>query len=457
LPLSRATALCLIRRATSAARRAPALALGAVGLVLGLPPLLYRASTVAAADLGPALARPEVARAALVGAALPCVAAGFALAISASMRKQQGAEVASAPVRPADRAVAALVAPVATLVMLALPTALAVFLPLAKASPGGAAATPVLLVTLGSVVGCSGAGAMALRLALSRQGSLARGALALAGCALVTGTAAPLEPAARALSGGAGAWSSLLLSSLAAAAGLVAWSILNDSAPPSQEGRRRSYAIAHRPVSAIIQSASMLLVRRRDIRAAGVGALVIGSAGLVVARLEDAPPPTGALLAAAGAAVALAPVGLSVGGATLDGREVWQTAPRPATEVALGWMLASLGFIGSVLALVAGLSLAARALPAGDVVRLLAMCVGAWACAVTAGALVPWRRVSIGEQAVSIGAFGLLVACASFLAGRIGPWATGVGMPSMIVAAALLCTLVGAAFGGLTTHVVRRR
>jgi hypothetical protein len=412
---------------------------------------------VAAADLGPALARPEIARAALVGAALPCVAAGFALAVSASMRKQQGPEFSGAPVRPADRAVAALVAPAATLVALALPTALAVFLPLAKASPGGASAAPVLLVALGGVVSCSGAGATALRLALSRQGRRARGALALAGGALTTGTAAPLEPAARALSGTAGAWSSLFLSSVAAAAGLVGWVLLGECASPVQEGRRRSCAIARRPVAAILQSASMLLARRRDIRAAGIGALVIGSAGLIVARLEDAPAPTGALLAAAGAAVALAPVGLSVGGATLDGREVWQTAPRPAPEVALGWVLASLGLIGSVLTLVVGLSLAARALPAGDVVRLLAMCIGAWACAVTAGALVPWRRVGIGEQAVSIGVFGLLVACASFLAGRLGPWATGAGVPSVVVAAALLSTLVCAALGGLTAHVVRRR
>ena len=128
-------------------------------------------------------------------------------------------------------------------------------------------------------------------------------------------------------------------------------------------------------------------------RSAIVGALVIAIAGLVVARLEQAPPPAGALLAAAGALVALAPLGLAVGGATSDGRALWRTSPRPPGEIAAGWALASLVVMAGAIACVTALALGARALPPGDVGRVIAICLGGWACALAAGALVPWRRV----------------------------------------------------------------
>ncbi len=457
MPLCSATVTCLVRRLISAAGRAPALALGAVALVLGLPPLLYRASMVAAGDLGPALARPEIARSVVLGAALPCVAAGFTLSISSGLRKQLGVELASAPVRALDRAVAALVAPLATLVVLAVPTALAVLLPIAKASPGGAASAPALLATLGGVLGCSAAGATALRLAFSRDGALARGALALGTGALVAGGAAPLDPAARALAGTTAPGSSLLIGALAAVTGLTAWVLLGECEPPQRAGRSRSCSIARRPGTAVAQGAFLLLERRRDVRAAGIGALVIGGAGLAVARLEDAPAPTGALLAAAGAAVALAPIGLAVSGATVDGREVWETVPCRAAEVAFGWLLASFTIVGSTSALVVGLSLETGAVYLGDVLRVLALCTGAWACAVGAGAVVPWRRSGIAEQGVSLGVFGLLVASASFLSGRVGPWATGVGAPTPVTASVMVGMLVCAALGCLTTRISGRR
>jgi hypothetical protein len=457
LPLCRATVTCLVRRLSSAAGRAPALALGAVALVLGLPPLLYRASTVAAADLGPALARPEIARSVVIGAALPCVAAGFTLSISSGVRKQLGVELAGAPVRLLDRALATLVAPVASLVVLAVPTALAVLLPLGEASPGGAVSALALFVTLGGVVGCSAAGATALRQAFSREGALARGALALGTGALVTGGAAPLDPAARALAGTTGPGSSLLIGTVAAVAGLTGWVLLGECEPRQRAGRSRSCSIARRRGTAVAHGAFLLLVRRRDVRSAGIGALVIGCAGLIVARLEDAPAPTGALLAAAGAAVTLAPIGLAVSGATVDGREVWETVPCPAGEVAFGWLLASFTIVGTTSALVVGLSLETGALHLGDVLRVLALCTGAWACAVGAGAVVPWRRIGIAEQGVSLGVFGLLVASASFLTGRVGPWATGMGAPTPVAASVMVGMLVCAALGCLTARIAGRR
>lgn len=403
------------------------------------------------------LAELEVARAAVVGAALPCVAAGFALTAAAGMRKPLGAEYACAPVGLVDRSLTALVVPVATLVLLAAPTALAVTIPLAIASPGGLGASPAVLLALASAVLCAAAGSTALRTAWTREGNVARGGMALIASALATGAVAPLEPAARALAGSGGVGWSLATSGLTAVAGLCAWAMLGDRTTQQDVGRGRSRLISPRPLPAVFETATALLVRRRDVRSAAVGAIVIAGAGLAVARLEEAPAPTGALLAAAGAAVALAPVGLTVGGATLDGRELWRTAPRPAPELAAGWALASFAVTATAIVGVLALAAATRALRPEDTGRVIAIAVGAWACALAAGALVPWRRVGVGEQAVSLGVFGLLAAGASFAAGRAGPSLTGHGVPSSIAAAALVGAVIGAAFVSLSFHVARRR
>jgi hypothetical protein len=428
-----------------------------VVLAVGLPLVLYRASGVVAVELGPALAELEVARAAVAGAALPCVAAGFALAASAGVRSPWGQEIACAPVGVADRVVAVLVVPVAVLGLLAAPTALAVSLPLARAAPGGTAAVPVVLLALAGVVLCAGAGAAALRTACSREETAARGGLALLASGLATGTIAPLEPAARAVAGTTGAGWSLAVSASTAAAGLGAWALLGGRATPPQEGRGRSRPISQRPVQAVVEIAVAMLLRRRDLRSAAIGAFVIAGAGLAVASLEKAPPPAGAMLAAAGALVALAPVGLAVGGATLDGRVVWRTSPRSAVETAFGWSVASLVVMTGAIAGVVALAIGARALPPEDIARVIATCLGGWACALAAGALVPWRRVGVAEQAISLGVFGLVAAGASLMAGRAGPTLTSQGVPPTVVACALVAALFGVAFGSLLGHVARRR
>lgn len=455
MPLSRVMLTCLARRGWGAARRSPLAALSAVVLAVGLPPLLYRASVVVAAELGPALGDLDVARAALAGAALPCVAAGLALSAAAVNHCPSGHEIACAPVAEVDRAVATLVVPVVTLGLVAAPTALAVSLPLAQASPGGMAAAPVVLLALAGVVVCAGACAAAVRAAWSKDGRVARGGLALVASGLATGVVSPLEPAARTLAGTAGVGWSLVLSGSTVAMGLAAWALLGGRAGSPYEGRGRSLLFSPRPAQAVLQAALAMLVRRRDMRSAALGALVIAIAGLVVARLEQAPPPLGALLAAAGALVALAPLGLAVGGATRDGRALWRTSPRPAAEVAAGWALASLVVTAGALACVTALALGVRALPPGDVGRVTALCLGGWACALAAGALVPWQRAGVAEQAVSLGVFGLVAAGASFVAGWVGPAASDLGVPPSIVAGALVTFLLGGSFGALWGHVAR--
>src|SRR5690606_20601874 len=79
LPLASAAVRCVVRRVVAWIVVAPGWATLACSALVALPLALARAGSAVGATLGPELRDPAVTRGALVGAALPCLAAGIAL------------------------------------------------------------------------------------------------------------------------------------------------------------------------------------------------------------------------------------------------------------------------------------------------------------------------------------------------------------------------------------------
>jgi hypothetical protein len=166
-----------------------------------------------------------------------------------------------------------------------------------------------------------------------------------------------------------------------------------------------------------------------------------------VAAVGRAPAPTGLLLATSGAAVCLAPVGLAVTGAILEGRAVWRVAPVRPLVVAVGWAAASVLVVTAATAAALVPALVLERPAARGLAVAVALCVAAWACALAAGALVPWRPHGAVDQAVSLVAFGLAAAAASLAAAHAGPVLSARGPGDAASAALLVALLVATAIG----------
>lgn len=453
MPLASAAVRCVVRRVVAWIVVAPGWATLACSALVALPLALARAGSAVGATLGPELRDPAVTRGALVGAALPCLAAGIALAAARADRPPLAAEHEIAPAGRVDRLAAGLAVPAAVVLVLAVPAGAALVAPVAAASPGGIAAVPAVLAALGSVVLAGGALASAWWRAARGAARDVAGGLVLAVGSL--GAAGPVEPAARALAGEAGPLAATASALLGCALAAAAWACLGGRRRPRARGVRRASArIPSRRGGACGRAALALLGRRRDCRTACVGAVALGGAGLVVAAVGGAPAPTGLLLAASGAAVCLAPVGLAVTGAVLAGRAVWRVAPVRPTVVAAGWAAASVLVVAAATAAALAPALVVERPSARAVAIALALCVAAWSCALAAGTLVPWRAYGAVDQAVSLVAFGLVAAAASLAAAHAGPALSARG-PGDVASAVLLVALLVASAIGLAARRLR--
>ena len=174
-----------------------------------------------------------------------------------------------------------------------------------------------------------------------------------------------------------------------------------------------------------------------------MGALAAGLVGGGIARIGGVGTATGALLGACGAALAAAPAGLAVGGAVAEGGWVWRGAPGSKWRLALALAVGGAAVAGPVLAfaLVLAIGAGSGGRPAGAAVAVLA---AGWACALVAGALVPWQRDGAAEQAGSLAAFGLVVGVVSVGLPRVGVQLEALGLPAIAIGTFSLVLLASA-------------
>lgn len=454
LPLASAVVRCALRRVTGWAVAAPGLALLACLVLAALPVALVRAGAAVGDLLGPGLGDLAVARAALVGAALPCLAAGVAIAASRADRPSLAPEHAVAPATRPDRILAGTAVPAVVVLVLAVPSATALVAPVAAASPGGVAAAPAALAAFACAVLAGGALASAWRRVACGAVRDVAGGLVLAVGSL--GAAGPVEPAARALAGATAAPAAAAASLLACVLAAIAWGCLAEHGHARVRTLRRTSVRIPSPRGlACGRAALALLGRRRDCRAACAGAVALGLGAVGVTVVGRAPAPTGLLLAASGAAVCLAPVGLAVTGAILEGRAAWGVAPVRPSTVVLGWAAGSALIVAGATTAALAPALALERPPVSTLAVSVALGVAAWACALAAGALVPWRAHGAIDQAASLAVFGLTGAAASVAASRIGPALAAHGLGDT-ASAALLVGLGAAAAITLATRRVGR-
>lgn len=460
----RAVLLCQARRALGGAQRAPVPVAAIVGsLALG-PVVLARAAGAAAPSLGPALGDVAVARAALLGGALPCLAAGAAVALTAATPLSSlGPQIVATPVRRTTLAMATVGVPVAGGAVLVAPLAWLVVSPIFAASPGGRPAGLVAALALLAATLAGGALAEAFRHAIVGRSRVVIGSFAALAGSLWVGAATraaplgPLDPAANAVAGKGALGTAGCLTAMAAIGSAIAWITLAAMRPPPRPaGDRRSIRMPAQPGTACLRSAVALLARRGDLRGASAAAFALGVTGLLVAWIARAAAPAGVLLGATAAVVAAAPIGLAVMGALASGRHVWTSAPVRRSRVALAWAGASFA-VTSLAVVVAILPAAAAERPSGSALGSSAiLIVLGWASALLAGVLIPWRPGAVSDQVAALAGFALVVGCASALMAFAGPRLVGLGMPPALAAALLVCVVTGIALGGLRHGLERR-
>lgn len=448
LPLASAASRCAVRRlgVAAAVHRSAAL-LAAVATAAVLAAGLH-AGTLLAGQLEPALADQAITRALVVGIALVGLGAGAALGVVLPGPSGLGAQLATAPASAPDRAVAVLGPPVVLVVLGTSVVTLPLALPVAASAPAGIAAAPALV---GALVAATATGGMAAWLGRVLGPSTCPGfgrlaAVVSAGVGAL-GAVAVLR-AGDALAGEASPVGSAALTALAATAALLGWgrAVLAPERPVAPP--RRSRALRGGACVVAARAAFLLLLRRFDVRAALLGGVLLGLVGIAVARLGAAPSPSGLLLGTTGAALAAAPCALGVGGIIGDGRHVWRLAPIPAVPLALAWMTAAaVGLLPSLaVALTAWLVEGGRG---ADLGVSLALAVVVWSCALAAGALVPWRRHGVADQALSLAALGVGLGGMSLAASRLGPLLVAWGVPAAAAGTAILAATLGSGLAAL--------
>jgi hypothetical protein len=415
-----------------------------------------RAGATIAGVLEPTLTDAAVARALVVGIVLVGLGTGAALGVVLPGPNALGPQLEAAPASALDRGTAVLAPPVALAVVGASVATLPLALPVAASAPGGVGSSPVLV---GALVAAIATGGMAAALARAYHAAARPAVMVLAlvvtGCVGALGAVALLR-AGDALAGEAGPAGSAALVGLTATAAVLVWggALLappRPFAPPLRSRRLRGGA-----GRVATCAAGLLLLRRADLRAALVGAVLLGLVGIAVARLGAAPSPSGLLLGTTGSALTAAPFALAVGGVIDDGRHVWRLAPVPAVPLVLAWATATLIGVGPPLAI----ALTAHALEGGRVVDLgvaLGLAVVVWSCALTAGALVPWRRHGIADQALSLGMLGVGLGGMSLAASQLGPLLVERGAPPPAAGTALVGATIGLAVVALALGLRRGR
>lgn len=418
----------------------------AAGICIALaalaPVALLVSSRIVARELGPSLTDLRIARAVVLGAALPAVASGVVLALAADGGRALGQQVRAAPVSRRTLLAASVVLPALALSAVAVPLAVPAILPLALAAPGGTRSAVPLCGTLVAAVTLGAAFAEAARAAW-RGSRPALGALG-AGAGIVTGASAapslaPFELTASALAGQGSAWPAASLATGWATLAAVGWLVLAASRPEPRPRRRLvSRRMPGRGPLVVIQGAAMLLLRRPDIRSSLVAAAALAVGAVVACRIAAAAPPSAALLAGTAVAIATVPLSLSTGGVIVTGAAVWRTATISASRIVGSWTIASLS---PVLVLATAAATTASAVEGGrgaGIGQVVAVAALAGVVGLLAGALVPWRVSGTGDQFTALACCLTLSVVASVLAALVGPRLEALGIPAPLAAAALL-------------------
>lgn len=444
LPLARA-ALVDNRRALARRARAHPVWAAALGVAALCAPLgATAAGRPLGRALGPALLDPVVARAFMAGLVLTTLAAGLSLGLVVSGAGVLGGQVGSAPASVLDRAAAVLTLPLGGVMAVAIAVGLPAGVPIVRAAPGGLASLPGVLLGLAGAV-CAGG---VLSACLRARSSSAPATCVAAGLSFGA-TLLPAFVAADALAGRTHPATAMLVAATGAALSLSAWALL--VAAPHEDRARGggSWPLPASRAGATAIAAGLLLLRRHDLRSALLGGMVIGVAGIGIARLGSAPPPAAVLLATTGAAVTLAPCGLAVGGAVRAAEHVWSLVPDRGT-IAGVWLFASAVVTSAPAVAVCLVALGVEGGGSGGSVEIaLALAAGAWGAAVLAGTIVPWRSAGLAEQAASLGACAVLWGSLSVLIALAGPRAADLGIPPAAIVGSILGIVVASAYHGL--------
>jgi hypothetical protein len=406
-----------------------------------------------ASVLGPAMGDAEVVRALLTGLVVAALAGGIALGVVVPTLARLGPQIGAAGASDVDRGCAVLLLPLTLAFTGALAVALPIGAAVVEASPGGLGSLPPVLAML-LTAGISG-GALASSL---RGGTLlARAVTAIAagvsiGAAVLVGGPAAVAAVASVDGEPASAWRSVGVLVVGALT-TIAWGrLLIRIEDADAGGASAAWLNPRSAVPATFVAAARILARRADLRAALLGGTGIGVAGVAIAFLVDAPPPTGMALGSSGAVLAAAPCAVAVGGALREAEHVWVLATA-RTAVALAWLAAA----GIVTLAPAGLACAAAVAAGGgqvsDALPALGVAAGVCAAGLAAGALLPWHGGRIIEQAASLGLFAALCAALSLVSALVGPRLSALGVPPAFSAASVLALALAGALGSMLRNL----
>ncbi len=453
---------CQSRRVHALARRAPLLSAAAAFAVVAAPWPLARAGTELGGTVEPALGAHGVAQALVAGFALAGAATGAALAVSCPGRQGLGPQLAGSPVGSRTALVALALVPAVVSLLPVLPSMLAFLLPFAAHTPGGApAGTTLLLAALAGGAAAAVAAEAAVHVSRGRAAAAIPAAFVLsawvvAGVALSTPGLGPLGLVASAVDGKCPVGIAAAVTALTAAGLAAAWMAMAGRRP-ERRGRLRGSTVrlvrGSGPV-AVVAAVSALVMRRRDLRLAGLAALAFGLGGVAVGAASNAPPPAPLLLGATTAVLGTALVPLALPGAFVTGRWAWACAPRRLLPAASG---SAVSVTALLAALVPGAVLAwvVSAVTPAAVARLAVLAAIPAAAALVAGVVVPWRGDGIGDQLASFGAFAACAAAVSGGTGVAGPRLVAAGVPPGLAAAGLAGAVVTAAACALGCRIRR--
>jgi hypothetical protein len=395
------------RRAAGAFATAPLVVSGAAVAAALLPAGAWWAGLHAA----PALRDGDPTVIAL-GAGLAAALAGGFVTLLAPGARVLGSQLDAAPI-PQVRAFVGLrlFAPLAALVLLALPVVVFVV----AAARG---ATPLVLVRLLGAAALGAAGTEAA-LALARRSFVGLPTAAAVALLLLARDSVLLAPGAVAV------WTAAL------------------ALRPAERVARAQVNLLARSRAA---TAAMRYARRRDLRrqaAVGMGLAVTGAVAL---RALDVPHDVAVLFGGVTAVLGAAVFPLAAPGLDRRANWLWRSVPvRPATlalvhgavALALAFVLAAAGV---TLTFAAAPTRPAVVLPLGAATSVLL------GSALLGGSLVPWRAERLGDQLGSYAAFGVVAAAVAFVLARIAPVIGAEhGLRAGGLAAAALCACAGTA------------
>ncbi len=454
--LSRHVLRCQRRRVVSALRAWPLAGALAPVLVAASPLVAWRAGRALGSLLQPVLDDAGLATLVVLGPISAGAAAGAVLCLTSPGNRALGSQLAALPVGARSLLVATVVVPAFAAAALALPAALAFAVAFGAESPGGPTAGVALVA--GTLVGAATGAAVAESVLHAAAGERRRGVSGALAAAAAWGAAGwlqqeplagPLALAGAALSGRGNAVAALGVALAAAVLYGAAWLELaarrSERVTPGRVARHR-----RRPgpaVPALPAAAMLLLGRRRDVRLALLAGVGLGLAGVALAQRSRVPAPGPLHLGVGSTLLAAAFAPLVVGGLLTTGRWAWACAPRG--RLLLCSVFVAAAQLAALVALTPVLTAAALVseAPARAVGEVVLVACGLAAAAALAGALVPWRGATMGDQMAS---FAALAACAgafSVSIGTAGPRLAAAGIPDAAAAVALLaaCTCVSLA------------